>query len=121
MGVPRAPCSLNFFFKTISVFRRVCLDRVFGTAAWQVVNPTRSRLLGLSGKDFFLLFLTLAGGLTCCSLYVACRLGRAACQSSRRKRRFATIRPRRGGGRPMRLAAEDDDEFGEEDDDIIGD
>ena len=88
------------------------------------------RSLGLQSKDFFLLFLTLAGGLACCALYVAARLGRAACQGSARrrlarKRRLASVRPRsaRGGARPMRLAAEEEEHLeGEEwDDEILGD
>ena len=78
--------------------------------------------LGLSGKDLLVVFLTVAGVLTCCGLYLVGRLCRAACQSGHRKRRLARVRPRLGlgGGRPVRLAAEDDDE----DDDmteILGD
>ena len=74
--------------------------------------------LGLSGKDLFLLFLTITATLTCCGLYVAGRLGRDACQSIRRKRRLASVRARTA--RPMRLAAQDEDEE-EGEEEILGD
>ena len=69
---------------------------------------------GLAPKKFFLLFLTLAGGLCCLGLCVLGRLARAVRHSARRrKRRFAILQPR--AVRPVRLANDEDHEEGEED------
>lgn len=71
------------------------------------------------GKTFFTLFLTLASGFACCSLYVAGRLVCSACRETRSeasRRRLKQELRARARGRPMRLASVD-----EEDDEILGD
>ena len=73
---------------------------------------------GLAPKKFFLLFLTLAGGLCCLGLCMLGRLARAVRQGARRhKRRFAILRPR--AVRPMRLANDEELEGEEDDEDIL--
>lgn len=72
---------------------------------------------GLDEKHFFLLLLTLAGCVGCLGLCVLGRLTRAACQQSRRRRRFAVLRPR--SARSTRVANDEQELQGEEDEEDI--
>ena len=42
-------------------------------------------LLGIDGKHLFVVLLTVAGVIVCCGLYIAGKLGRAACKCDRRR------------------------------------
>lgn len=79
--------------------------------------------LGLGSYKFFLLFLTLASGLACCSLCIMARLVRAAvvrcCFMSRRAKALALARKASRKAGAIRVASDDFDQ-GEEDQ-ILGD